>query len=284
MVTLDYAQTTVHIGIPSPIKLLHITDTHICRAYESEGEDKVRLALARSKNAFGEESEIERLLEEALAHAKSNGEKVVFTGDIYDFLSQANFDYLDEKLRDLDYIYAAGNHDFCTAPGADKEDYPFKKQQWKLVAPHIKDNLQFASHLIGGVNLITIDDSYYQFTEGQLDMLRAEADKGYPMVLFMHTPLYTPLHAAEKLKLEPCASLVDAPDDVLAVYPADRADYQKADEATHRVVEYIKSEPLIKALFAGHTHRNFEEPLDNGIMQYTTGGTFFGQVREIVIE
>jgi UDP-2,3-diacylglucosamine pyrophosphatase LpxH len=55
------------------------------------------------------------------------------------------------------------------------------------------------------------------------------------------------------------------------------------DGATLRAVEYIKNEPMIKALIVGHTHLNFEENLTKTLPQYATHGSFAGYVREFTV-
>ena len=174
---LKITKTVLDLGINSPVKLLHITDAHVSRAYEEEGEKMTSLAYRHAANIFGGVGVAESYFDAAIKYAKENGELVACTGDMYDFLSRANFDFLDDKLSDIDYIYAAGNHDFCTRPGADVEDEAFKAKQSKLVQPHIKNDLTFYSRNIGGLNLIAIDDSYNQFSENQLSLLKKETSK-----------------------------------------------------------------------------------------------------------
>ena len=43
------------------------------------------------------------------------------------------------------------------------------------------------------------------------------------------------------------------------------------------------SEPLIKAVIVGHTHRNYENKLPNGVPQITTAGGYKGYARELTI-
>lgn len=284
MADLNVIKNVINLGAQKEFKILHITDTHICRAYQSEGEKLTELAKVRSENCFGKESEIEALFEKAIEYGKENCDLLALTGDIYDFISESAFDYLKENLKNTDYIYAAGNHDFCTAPGADKEDDEFKERQIKKVAPVFNRNLIFDARIVNGVNLITMDDSYYQFSEIQERLLKEEVNKGLPVIIFMHVPLYTPKNAEERMQEGECAYVVAPTEDLRRRYPKERADYQMATKQTMKVVEYIKNEHLIKAVFCGHTHENFEEEISEGKIQYITGGTFKGDIREIIIK
>ena len=149
--------------------------------------------------------------------------------------------------------------------------------------PHVKQNLYFDSRIIGGVNIVTLDDGYYLFNKGQEEMLRAEAAKGYPIVLCMHVPLYTPKLAEAILEKNPCAYVTGAPREMYTKYPNDRRLQQNPDRATLEMIDYIKSEPMIRAVIAGHVHRNHEEPLDNGVMQICTHAGYAGYARELIL-
>jgi len=276
MKKLNIIQTTIPIGLEKPIRFLHITDTHITRDDPSGGR--------RREAVFnvGYENCAEDYFLQAAAYAKREGIPVLHTGDMLDFLSEGNFDFIDRHFADLDYLYAAGNHDFCHWVGRAKEDYEYKWEMMKRIAPHIGSNLYFDSRVIGGVNFVTLDDSYYLISDGQTEMLKAEAAKGYPIILGMHVPLYTPALAAKTMEKNPCAYLTGAPEELLAVYPEDRRLQQTPDAATKRAIAYIRSEPAIKAIITGHNHFNFEEAYADKI-QITTNGSYEGDVREITV-
>jgi len=57
---------------------------------------------------------------------------------------------------------------------------------------------------------------------------------------------------------------------------------QVPDEPTLRFMDYIYSQPLIKAVIAGHLHQNYEGLLPSGIPQYVTGGGYQGYAREFL--
>ncbi len=271
-------KTVINIGIEKPFKLLHVTDSHI--AIDDPGNDCGRYKIFDTDF----ENCTQDYFLQAVDYAKAKGITMLNTGDLFDFLSQANFAFADEHLSDVDYIYAAGNHDFCHKVGSAKEDYEYKWSQIKESAPHIRSNLYFDSRVINGVNIVTLDNSYYLMSQGQLEALRAEAAKGYPIILAMHNPLYTEGYAKElNWRAGDVLYLVGAPEECLATYPPDRRAQQTPDEATLRVYDYIMQEPLIKALVVGHMHRNFEEIMPNGVPQITTHGSFAGYVRELEI-
>ena len=270
--------TTINIGIENPFKLLHVTDSHI--AIDDEGNDCGRYKVF-DKNF---ENCSQEYFIQAVDYCKNNGIVMLHTGDFFDFLSEANFAFADKYLNEIDYIYAAGNHDFCHCVGQATEDYQYKWDQIKRSAPHIKSNLYFDSRIINGVNIVTLDNSYYLMSDGQIEALRAEAAKGYPILLAMHNPIFNEAQAVDMMqKGVKVLYTVGAPEEILSTYPPDRRAQQTPDESTLRAIKYIKEEPLIKALVVGHLHRNFEEVLENGVQQITTDGSYTGFVRELTI-
>ncbi len=271
---LKIINTTLEIGIEKPFKLLHITDTHI--TFDDDGNQHQR------QSCFNNDYEncCIHYFMQVLNYAKENSLTVLNTGDFLDFLSEGNFRFADKYLSQLDCIYAAGNHDFCHCVGKAKEDYEYKWEMISKSAPHLPNNLYFYSRVINGVNIVTLDNSYYLITEGQLELLKAEVARGLPIILGVHVPFYTPKLAA---LLGTPAYVVAAPKELLATYSESRRAQQTPDAATLKAVEYIHSEPLIKAIVAGHTHCNFEDTLRSGKPQIVTHGTFAGFVREITI-
>ena len=276
---LKVLKTTIEIGLEKPVKFLHITDTHL--AFEDNWISNRWKCFEPEDNR----GQIESNFLKALDYAKENHLFVVHTGDLLDFFSDDNFKFIDEHFNDVDYIYAAGNHDFFQWRVKATEDHDYKWEMIKQAAPHFKSNLYFDSRIIDGVNFVTMDDSYYLLTDGQIDALKAEAAKGYPIILCMHVPLYAPkLAIAARPDWDPTVSYVlGAPEELLATYPNFRRLQQTPDEATKRAIAYIKNEPLIKAIIAGHNHINHEEFLDNGVPQINTHGSFEGYVREITL-
>jgi 3',5'-cyclic AMP phosphodiesterase CpdA len=282
---LQILKSRINVGLDAPIRVLHITDTHI--AYDDPIRYSGRYKCFETDETRGQTLDY---LAQAIEYAKKENITIVNTGDLIDFLSDENFRLADEYLKNVDYIYAAGNHDFCHFVGEAREDASYKWEQMPRSAPHFKSNLIFDSRIIGGVNFVTLDNSYYFISDGQIDMLRAEAAKGYPIILCMHVPIYTKEFAdymfsinGESEIAKTGLAVMGAPEELLANYSEQRRVQQTPDAATLRAIEYIKSEKLIRALIVGHTHMNFDMTLDNNVPQIMTHGTFAGYAREITI-
>ena len=275
-------KATVHVGTGFSFRTLHITDSHLALCNENDPE-KQRALSVRRQELFdrGVPGQCRRRFEDYLAYAKQQGETVLMTGDIIDFLSDGNRAYLKKALEGVDYIYAAGNHDFCHYPGLEIDDDDVKRANMKEAAPYFPhDNLIFSSQTRFGVNFVSIDNTYYRTTAGQHDLFMAEAAKGMPIVLLMHNPLYSKELADAILKTDKVAWLAGCPQSLLDTYPGDYGKAHAPDAETLSLIEDIRHCELVKAIVTGHVHASYVFPFSNTATQYVTGGTYLEEVVE----
>ena len=289
MKELCIEKTTLDIGLGKELKFLHLTDTHIVRDTEKENG---RAAVFETTD-----EEIEYLFFKAVEYAKENNLFIVHTGDLVDYITNANLKFLDENLKDVDYILAPGSHDFCHLIPGHKEYFDwkaagfsendeYKSEQIKNIAPHIKNNMYFASKTVDGVNFVALDNSYLNITEGQLDSLKAEVAKGLPIVVGMHIPMHT--KALQEVGLMPrenlCSTEKEQKEHAEKVGRPDLGENIRTySQSTWDAIEYMKTEPLIKVVLAGHRHRNFEEALGKGKYQIVTHANCHAFAREIIL-
>lgn len=283
---VNIEKSTVHIGLEKPVKILHLSDTHFCEADEHDSPAVQGMAARRLKNAFLDTDGVDRIRsywDQSIAYAKENNLPVIHTGDLIDFLSHGNAVFAKELLKDVDYFFAAGNHEFCHYVGRAREDLAYKMEQLFYIQPSINHNLLFASRVIGGINFVSVDDSYYLVADWQRECLEREVEKGLPIVLIMHNPIHTDaLYDVMLNELNfPCAYLMGTPEEMMRSYTPDRYAQQLADEPTRRFIDYLSKTPLIRAVLAGHLHFNYNDTLPWGIPQYVTGGGYLGDAREI---
>ena len=257
----------LHFGLEKPVKILHLTDVHFSLADEVDGEDMMKHAAARRNTFFQEAGCPERdpvgFLEDAMEYAK-DFDCTVITGDILDFMSHANYETAHRVLAGKDYMFCAGNHEFCPKVGI-PDSFARKDEKMEEVQSFFRGNMIFESRIVGGVNIIAIDNSYYTWTEEQYEMLQKEVAKGYPIAIFCHVPLN-----CNVLDHNPHHKDLWAPEDVVAT--------------TRKVTKYIAEEPMFKGIFAGHWHCNGNYELPGGKTCYVLGGLFKGIVGEIVID
>ena len=105
------------------------------------------------------------------------------------------------------------------------------------------------------------------------DRLKREVQKGLPVVLCLHVPLYEKsLYAKQsELSAESVGFLCGVPDAYTNAYPEFRRLQQHTDAATARMIEYIAGETLIRAVLAGHLHYDYTSTLFDRVPQIVTG-------------
>ena len=275
--SLKIDELTIKIGAKKPFKFLHASDIHLAR-FDPE----------KPCNRFEDiRDNIDTYFIQLCEYCRENNIPMVDTGDIIDFISTANLEFMKETLEGVDHIYAAGNHDFCHWVGDATENNQYKWRNMKKVAKYFDCNLHFDSRIINGVNFVTIDDGYYLFTQGQFDMLKAEVARDLPIILCLHVPLYTQKLGQRALDNGTPTYLTATPLEIIETYKdPQRRFQQEADDVTLRMVDYIKNEPLIKAVFAGHTHTpdHFDEALTDTKMQYVSSCAYNGLARLVTVE
>ena len=280
---MKLSKLRIEIGLPEPVRLLHLTDTHLAFADERDDERKRELARRRSAEFAADGVDLARHLEEAVAHAREHEELIIHTGDLIDFVSYRNLDLAGKFFAAHDCFVAAGNHEFSKYVGEAWEDEAYKLDSLPLVQKYYPNNLRFASRIVGGVNLVAVDNSYYLFREQELERFEAEIARGFPIVLLLHNPIHTDdlYHEMMVNRRNECAYLVGTPDELLTPYSDHRRRQQRPDAATLAFLDRVKRAPEVKAILAGHLHFNFQTTLFGRIGQYVTGGGFQDLAREV---
>ncbi len=281
---MEIIKNTVKIGLEEPVKLLHVTDTHMPMVDGTDDERKLALYNRRVPYA-GTPEQVDAVLKEQTAYAEENCDLLVHTGDLIDFTSRKAVEWAREYLKNEKVFFAVGNHEFTRYMGEAWEDEAYKMNSYMEMGYGFGVDIFFNSRVVKGVNLVAIDNSYYRFAVWQLERLKAEVKKGLPVVLAFHTPLYEKslLEYHMSLPGADCAYLAGVGEDDLKRYSEIRAMQQRPDEITMKVIDYIKSEPLIKCILAGHLHFNFESFVTPDLPQFVTDVGFKNICREITL-
>lgn len=287
---LNVRRVKIAVGAERPFKVMHVSDTHLVRAELSDGERKLKLAAGRyPQMGYGE-----HYLDEAVSLARREGARLVHTGDMIDFVSKSNLDLAGLAFASDDWFVCAGNHEYSRFVGEAREDAEYKAGTYDEVLARYPNDLTFASRVENGVNFVSADDVYYNFTESQLALMKKEVAKGLPIVFMCHVPPYVPGHYAHQIERTGgvCAYETGVPDELVktwkggAVDPDDWRDrrvQQRTDEATAEFLAYLKSQPLVKALLCGHCHEFWEERFSPTAMMYIADATYRGGCSEIEI-
>ena len=278
---MDILRNELQIGLTQPLRILQVSDVHLSGCCEEDSEKSK--AKSRGKTAaFLEESggvPQEQRLKEALELAE-DCDALIFTGDIADSPSRANLELLESMLEGRKYLYTFGNHDYYSYDSdcgcAEDRDLFLDEFLRFLPCDPTMDAMQ-----IGGVNFVALDDSLAQFSWLQLGFLKAEIEKGLPILLFLHLPVYSPSFVPKAYEWWDSSMCVGTPPEVLAAH-GETDPKMPADEATQAMLELIRTEPLIKAIFASHLHFADEAEVQ-GKPQFVNEPCCLGSVREIVL-
>ena len=276
---MNLIRSTVKIGLERPVRLLHVTDTHL--TYVDEWDDERKHALAERLR----DPNKEKYLEEHIAYAEAHCDLLVHTGDLMDFVSHGNVEKAREIVKREKFFFIAGNHDYSQYVGEAWEDDAYRMNSYMQMGYGLGVPMFFNARTVGGVNIVGIDNSYYRFADWQLWRLRREAEKGLPIVLAFHDPLFEQSLYDRHYELHPsdCTYLVGCDEEHLLPYNEFRAVQQRPDEATLRFIDYVRKEPLIKAILTGHLHFSFESNITPTLPQFVTGGAYEGVAREVTL-
>ena len=277
---LVLAYQHIKVGATAPFSILHISDTHLTAAYphEPDGADKLK-SMARRTRTFGGRQE--EALRDSLAWAKDNVDYVLHTGDLIDWQSEANFD-LVKRFYGKNMFGSMGNHEFYTYLPGEKitSEESFKNRSWPLLNAAYPVDPRFSARMINGVNFICLDDTFGTVQPDQVERFRAEARKGMPMILCMHVPFHTPDIWRASVKYwrysgKRFAAVPAAPD------PTGDYRRQRDDPTTRDFIAYLKGEPLLKGILAGHLHITVQERFSPTAVQYVVGGNFMFHGQEV---
>jgi hypothetical protein len=276
---LELLKSTLRIGLEKPVRLLHVTDTHL--TYADEQDDERKHALAKRMR----DPNKEKYLAEHIAYAEESCDLLVHTGDLMDFVSHANVEKAREIVKHEKFFFIAGNHDYSQYVGEAWEDNAYRMNSYMEMGFGLGVPMFFNARVVGGVNIVGVDNSYYLFEDWHLWRLKREAAKGLPIILAFHDPLFEESLYDYHMSLEgaDCTYLVGCDEEHLLPYSEFRAVQQRPDAPTLRMIDYITHEPLIKAILTGHVHFNFESKVAGIVPQFVTGGAYEGYARELTI-
>ena len=275
----EYSTVTLQVGLKERLRCLHISDTHLLFSDGRDCRAKYDVALRRwGEYVYANVGRNVTYFLDALLYAKRNGLLLLHTGDLIDFYSPANLEAAERLLvlAGVNCFLCAGNHEYTNYSGQHPESREEQEEARREVPKIFADRLDFASRIIGGVNFIAIDNSSGFFPEESFDFFNAEAARGLPMILLIHIPIYTPgvlamLRDEENVR---DFSLCAIPENL----PGAGCRYAPTDAVTLKFVRRLKSEPLLKAVLAGHVHahRNQMDELAANLPQFVAGGGYYG--------
>lgn len=282
----------IEAGAEKEFSVLHISDSHLALADERNDERKMKLSAKRTKIFGNSQSAIEAQRN----FAKENNLIIIHTGDLIDFVSEANIECAARIFSDGEWIVCAGNHEYSLYVGEAREDAAYRAQSYDKLQRVYPNDLTFYSRIVNGVNFVTLDNGYYKFSKEQFAKMKAEVKRGLPIVMVCHNPLYTPELCDYSLKKSKgkAAYLVGVPRKITDTYAhkpqpkgeewRNRTVQQRTDKTTMRFVKWLKKQEELKAILCGHCHYNYKTQFSPTAVQYITGAGYKGYAQIVKIK
>ena len=283
--TIKIRTVEIDAGIAKPFSVLHISDSHLAYADERDTERKIKLATRRSKKFRNSEA----ILNAQRQYAIENNMPIIHSGDMCDFVSEANLDAAKRVFSQGEWIVTAGNHEYSLYVGEAKEDDAYRAKSYDKVQAVYPNNLRFYSRVVNGVNFVAVDNGYFKLSKEQFALMKKEVKRGLPIILVCHNPLYTPEFSDYMLKRTKgkATGLVGVPEKVTSTYinkprPAGQewkytTIQQRADKTTLKFCKWLRKQEELKGILCGHIHSNTKSQFSPTAVQYSVRAGAYGQ-------
>ena len=258
----------IEAGAKKPFSVLHVSDTHLTAVYPHEDRWKQEMSRADTP-IFGARQE--ESLAEAIAYAKAHCNFLLHTGDLIDFVSEANLDLARRYLPE-GCLGALGNHEYSHYGWLVKKAGtagPGREETRQMLAKFFPFRMPIAAKEVNGVVFAAIDDADGTVSEEQVAQFRRIVKKGRPIILCMHVPFYTP--GICRVCRRWWKKGTDAANPELKLPDFER---QRSDSVTRDFIAALKREPLLKGILSGHLHLAAQDRFSPSAMQYVAAGNF----------
>lgn len=268
---LSIACHHIEAGASKPFSILHISDTHLTAVYPDESEWTRNFMARRSKTFGGRQEEA---LRDSLSWAKEHVDYVMHTGDLIDAQSRANLDLVRKYygIGGEAMGGSLGNHEFYH--GQKGEDEAGKAASRELLSKAYPFDVTLASSVVNGVNFVSLANVDGTVSVEQATRFEAEVKKGLPIILCMHCPFGT-------AKINRAATKFWARKDLKGVPDVSRWKERHRDPATKDFVAYLRAQPSLKGILAGHLHIDIQDRFSPTATEYLVGGNFLFHGEEI---
>ena len=273
----------INLGIGKAFKAFHFSDTHL---NFFDAVDFAAVDEKKQKHFHYRWCRFPQALESfyaSLDYARERRLSLLHTGDLIDFVTEGNERVLRHNVQGLDLFYAIGNHEYQSrAP----EHYDSDEAGMRArLQPIFGNDLTVASRVIGGANFVAFDNARHQLREETIARVKAEFEKGMPVVLMCHIPpMYTRKfrensRRAKKIIGVGMGADPASFDKVKARLPGNPADSH--DERTRAFYDWLRARKDLKAILCGHTHYAEIDDFSETAKMYVAGGNYEGHAYEI---
>jgi len=273
-------------GLERDLKILHLTDSHMAEGDDRDPEAADRVVQLREsfQQRTPEGVSAREVFDQALKRgAAQEVDAAVLTGDITHLPTFAAIEIIEQGLQELSApsLYTLGNHDWHFShlewsEATRREYYPrFHGLTGGSPSHQVLE--------VGGVRLITLDNSTYQVSVEQVAFLARELAVGQPCLLFIHIPMWVESLTPAVVEMWK-APIVMAP--ASGWTDESRARWEKVLEpspSTRECIELLTtgSSENLAGIFCGHVHFSHIDEYREGRRQYVTAPGFSGASRLI---
>jgi hypothetical protein len=273
-------------GITGEVKVLQVSDAHI--SIQNDEEKSYEIYGTRMHTAFknvkhyqtGEAGSTTAHFQQLVQLGKDQKVNLLaLSGDILNYPSEVSVSFVKDELSrsGLPHMYTAGNHDWHYEGMEGTADELREYWTKKALSPLYTGGVYASSKRLGDINVVMIDNSTYQINEQQLDFFRKEKQKGLPIALIVHIPLYRP-------GMRMSCGHPDWGWDADRGYEIERRlRWPKTgnSKTTEAFVKEVGESQEVVGVFAGHWHRFHSAASPKGPHQHLALPAFSGQYRMI---
>lgn len=274
--------------ITKPVKILQVADTHI--SCDNENDKEYEQYSARMNKAFlqpkhyktGQPTTTVECFKDLMQLAKNEQvDMIALVGDIVNYPSATAVEFVRSQVAatGIPFMYTAGNHDWHYEGMSGSADALRKEWCNKRLKPlYTSPNPLHSSSIVGGINMVMIDNSTYQVNDEQLAFYRQQLKKPEPIALFVHIPLY--INSMNMCCGHP--QWGTATDKNFDIERREKWDTSN-NPATVAFLKQVAETEKLAGVFAGHWHQYYSITHQN-IHQHLTLPGFNGQYRLIQFE
>lgn len=269
-------------GIPKAFQILFVADSHITLEDERgkpyyDYAKRMGGSAVEPKN-YGKSNGRDAALLSSLDKAKElKVDLVILGGDIINFPSKASVEFVKGIMdkSGLPWRYVSGNHDWHYE-GEEGTSFELR-EKWleESLAPLYQgENPLYSSYQLNGINFIMIENSTFEITKEQLSFFKKEVERGLPIILTMHIPLYLLGHNIDY----GCGSpdWKQANDSYYKIERRTPWPIEGHTETTYAFRKLVFESENVIGICAGHTH---EEVIDSyqDKLQIVGGANYSGE-------
>ena len=267
-------------GLARPVRMLHLTDTHL-RFYDERDGERFQGCVEYTKRIEeyhrerGTEPDPEKPFRQSMALAATQDlDLLALTGDIIHFPSPASVEFVIEQITQLGVpaIYTSGNHDVHYTD--EPVNAEIRLTRLAALQPLHNGDPDCNARDIGGIRFVSVVNSVPQLSRKQVDFVKAQLQQGQPTVLLFHWPLSLPTLRDAVIEMLGSPPMMGDPD----WSTQSRVAWQVSEDTpeTLEFVEAVTTAPNVVAVFCGHVHFAHADAINTRAVQYVGAPGFEG--------